>query len=289
MLLALAPLSACGRPPPTSSPTETAEAAAAPRFVDAATGAPLAFDAVIDRLAEARVIYVGERHDHSVDHDVQRRIAEALHRRDGSIAFGFEMFQHPRQAALDAYVAREVDEAQMLDETEWETRWGWDFAMYRPIVSLGPRHRIPLVALNAPQELTRSVARQGIDALDDETRAALPELDLTVEAHREAVMEALAHHPGMSDEVRERFYAAQVVWDETMADRAAAFLARPDAPRRLVVLAGTMHVLRPAVPERAARRGATPYAIALPVDEGELEETVGSGVADVLWVTPPRE
>lgn len=284
-VLALVLTTACGaaRPAP-AAPTE----AEAPRFVDARTGEPVAFEAMVDELARARVIYVGERHDQALDHDVQRRITEALLAREPSIALGFEMFQHPRQAALDAYVAGELDEAQMLEQTEWARRWGFDYAPYRPLVSLGRTHGLPLLALNAPQEVTRAVARGGLEALSETQRAALPDLDLDDAAHRETVLAALRHHPGMDEATLERFYTAQVIWDETMADRAAAYLARPDARDKLVVFAGTMHVRRPAVPERAARRGATPYAIVLPVAARALEAALRAEPppADFLLVVP---
>ncbi|HJL16522.1 MAG TPA: ChaN family lipoprotein [Sandaracinaceae bacterium LLY-WYZ-13_1] len=285
-LTALLALGACGGASPRA--TTPAPAAPTPRLVDAATGEAVSFDAMIDALAGARVVYVGERHDQGVDHDLQRRVAEALLARDPSLALGFEMFQHPRQAALDAYVAGELDEAGMLERTEWETRWGFDFAMYRPLVRLGPERGVPLVGLNAPQELTRAVARGGLEGLDEAQREALPELILDDAAHRETILAALRHHPGMDEETLERFYTAQVIWDETMAERAAAFLARPDTPSRMVVFAGTMHVRRPAIPARAARRGATPHAIVLPLAASELEAALAADPppADFLWVVP---
>jgi hypothetical protein len=69
-----------------------------------------------------------------------------------------------------------------------------------------------------------------------------------------------------------------------MAEAAATALRGPDAPRRLLVVAGELHVRRFAVPERAARRGATPYLIVLPVSEEEADPAVRAGVADLLWV-----
>jgi uncharacterized iron-regulated protein len=74
----------------------------------------------------------------------------------------------------------------------------------------------------------------------------------------------------MDDAMLERFYTAQVVWDETMAEAVAETLTAPGAPRRIVVLAGDMHVREGlGIPDRAARRGATPYRIVLPVAADE--------------------
>ena len=41
----------------------------------------------------------------------------------------------------------------------------------------------------------------------------------------------------------------------------------------MIVFAGVMHVRLPAIPARAARRGAAPYAIVLPVTADELAES----------------
>ncbi len=245
-----------------------------PEIVDVATGRAIGFEALIDRLAEARVVYVGERHDQPADHDVQRRILEALAARRPGLAVGFEMFQTPYQSALDDFVAGRIDEPELLERTEWSRRWGFDFAMYRPLVRLGQDRRLTLVALNAPQETTRTIAREGLEALDEATRAALPELDRSAPAHRARVEAALREHPHMTDAMLERFYTAQLVWDETMA----ASVAAHDGP--MVVFAGAMHVARDAIPARAARRGAAPFAIVLPDDAVPEDAPV-----DYVWLT----
>jgi len=267
-------LAGCGAAAP--APSDATDADAAPRIVEVATGATIEFDALVDRLADARIVYVGERHDRAEDHAMQRRILEALYARDPDLAVGFEMFQRPYQSALDAYVAGELEEAAMLEQTEWDDRWGFDFAMYAPLIRLGRDRGVPLVALNARSEVTRAIAREGLDALEPADREALPELDRGVAAHRARVADALrAHHP-VDDEALERFYTAQLVWDETMAETVAA------RGGRMVVFAGVMHVARDAIPARAARRGAAPFRIVVAADA--LED---APPADFVWVRPP--
>jgi uncharacterized iron-regulated protein len=62
-------------------------------------------------------------------------------------------------------------------------------------------------------------------------------------------------HPGVDAENLERFYAAQVVWDETMAESASRWLAAHAPVRRLLVVAGQAHCQRSAIPNRLERRG----------------------------------
>lgn len=280
LLLALATIG-CATPPPVAPPRA--------HIIALPSGEALSFDELIDRLLESRVVYVGEQHDREADHAAQRAIFEALHARDPSLALGLEMVQRPEQPALDAYVARAIDEPELLERLRWSERWGFDFALYRPMFVLAREHALPIMALNAPSELTRAIAREGLGSLSDEQRADLPELDLENEPHRAMVEEALRGHPSMSDAMLERFYTAQVVWDETMADRVASFLER--SPRRMVVLAGAMHVQAGhGIPARAARRGAGPYAIVLPITANELAAArrARPPIADFLWVIPER-
>lgn len=246
-------------------------------MIATSSGARLSLGELAAALDGVRVVYVGERHDQRADHDAQRAVIAALLARDPSLGIGMEMFQRPYQAPLDAWVAGTIDEAELLRATEWEARWSLDFALYRPILGLARDHRLPVRALNARTELTRAIAREGMDALAPELRAELPEIDADDGAHRAMVMDALSEHPGLEPARRERFYSAQLVWDETMAASVAAALAAPGAPARLVVLAGRMHVQAGlGIPRRAARRGAEPFRVLLPLEEDELE-----GAADL--------
>lgn len=246
------------------------------RIVDA-SGATIDFDTLIDRLAEARVVYVGERHDRAEDHEVQRAILEALHARDPNLAVGFEMFQQPFQTPLEAYRTGEIDLDTMLEQTEWRERWGFDVGLYEPLLRFGQTHQLPLIALNARREVTRTIGREGLEGLSEADRAALPELDRSQAAHRARFDEALRHHPGTDDARMDRFYTAQLVWDETMATQVAETMQSHSG--RMIVFAGAMHVMRDAIPLRAARRGASPFAIVLPATEAPDEGTV-----DFVWM-----
>jgi uncharacterized iron-regulated protein len=52
----------------------------------------------------------------------------------------------------------------------------------------------------------------------------------------------------------DNFYAAQVVWDETMADNAANWVSQRAPMRQLLVMAGSAHCRYAAIPSRIERR-----------------------------------
>lgn len=282
--LAVAGLSAaCGAAPRPTIPPHGPPL----RIVALPSGSELSPEALTLALLEAQAIFVGERHDSEPDHRAQAWLVRALAARDPSLAVGVEMVQRPYQEALDLWSAGAIDDDALLARTEWSERWRLDFELYRPIFVAAREAGARLVALNAPRELTRAIARGGLESLDEATRATLPDLDLGVAAHREMVMAALAGHGadghhgdggGMDPAMLERFYLAQVVWDETMGEGVSRVLGAGDAPHRIVALAGRMHVQAGlGVPRCAARRvPGLRSVVVLPLTDEEARAEVGA-------------
>lgn len=260
------------------------------KLVDARTGESVSLDELYAALRTRKVVYVGERHDRAGDHNAQNAILRQLYRDEPSLAIGMEMFQVPFQGPLDLWSAGEIDETVLRRDTEYDERWGYDFSLYRPMLEFARSHGLAVVALNAPREVSHAVAMTGVEALDPEIAASLPELDLDDDAHRALFDQAFdIEEHGVSEEMVDRFYQAQVVWDETMGSRVAETLARDDGPAKVIVFAGRVHVHGGlGIPNRAARRGAAPYVVVMPVDESELEEQLDKPpeerAADFFWV-----
>ncbi len=265
------------------------------RILDGGTKEMVSEDRLIQALMSARAIYVGEKHPSPHDHSVQLRIVHELHERDPSLAIGMEMVKRPFQPVLDRFLAGQIDEATFLKDVEWDDRWGYPFFLYRPIFRYAIEHKIPIYALNAQDEVTQKVAREGIDALDADERATIPDLDLTNEKHKEAVREAFGGHHGQEESGGhggmsfDNFYAAQVIWDETMAYEVARVLRTDPTPNRIVVLAGSGHVRDGfGIPDRAAKRGATPHKTVLPLllkeDGPTVDEAKAEPGADFVWL-----
>jgi uncharacterized iron-regulated protein len=238
-------------------------------------------------LTEADAICIGESHDNPHHHWVQLMLLEHLAQTKRPLAIGFEMFQKPFQGVLDDYAAGKIDEPALLTRTAWAERWGYDFWMYRPMVELG-RQGLSLLALNAPKEITRKVSREGLDALGPAEKASLPELVLDDGDHRAWFKDATASHGGPAENF-ERFYTAQVIWDETMAETGAKWLAGgPD--RQLVVLAGIGHCMEAGIPRRLKRRGVEKVlSLQAVVDrEGAVGEALAAPENDYIVVLDGR-
>ncbi len=260
-------------------------------IVEAKTGKKLKPHELISRLSTKRVIYVAERHDNALDHAAQYSILREIFRTDPSLAIGLEMFQEPFQESLDEWTDGLLDESALRRDTEYDARWGHDFSLYRPIVEFARTWSIPLIALNAFQEVTRKIADGGLAALSPEERGALPDLDINDTEHRALFEKSFDVEAHGGAENAHRFYQAQVVWDETMAANIATTLRDPEASNRVLVFAGRVHIARGlGIPKRAARRGAQPYVTVMPVDKKELDQEMKQPPdrrsADYFWVTP---
>jgi uncharacterized iron-regulated protein len=242
-----------------------------------------------ERLASSRVICFGEQHDSPQHHSAQDRALKELATRSVSaqrtLAVGFEMFQRPYQAALTGLVSGTLPEAQFLIDSQYAERWGFDFALYRPLLDTAREFRLEALALNAPKELTRKIGRSGLEGLDTAERSSLPELDLENADHKSYFTAAMGDHPLPAGAPKlEDMYAAQVVWDETMAQTAADWLQKAGPSSQLLLVAGAGHCHRTAIPARITRRTQIPVLSVTPVLRSELGTYTDSTRYDWLIV-----
>jgi len=241
---------------------------------------------IIPVLAEKRVVFIGEQHTRYDHHLTQLEIIRRLHALHPQLAIGMEMFQQPFQRYLDEYVAGSIDEHTMLQATEYFRRWRMDYRLYAPILRYAREHGLPLIALNVPNELTHEVAHAGLDGLSDAYRQQLPaDIAPADEAYRQRLKEVFELHPKeQGHENFDHFVEAQLLWDEGMAERAAAYLiAHPD--HHLVVLAGNQHLAWDnTIPQRLQRRTAVTMASILNSWSG----AVAPGLADFLLLPEER-
>lgn len=258
--LALAQSAATG--PVAQPPMSTGIPNAGSRVLDLASLTSM--DALLDRLTDRRVIFVGESHDRYEDHLNQLAIIQGLHARGRPLAIGLEFFQQPFQADIDAYIAGTIPEAEFLRRTQYFDRWRYDYRLYRPILQFAREQRIPVIALNLASELTAKVGDVGIAGLTEAERARIPtEIDRDDPAYRQRVESVFKLHPAEQQHNLEHFLDVQLLWDEGMAERAARVLA-DDPGRTLVVLAGAGHIeYGQGIPNRLLRRQPVPSAILL--------------------------
>lgn len=266
---------------------------------DVEAGERLEADEFFDRLSRARFVVVGESHGTEWHHEVQRRIYDDLVDRNSEVALGLEMIERRFQEAVDEYLASELDEEEMLTAVEWYERWGVDPSYYAPMWRRARQAGQPVVALNARRELVGRVGEVGIDGLDEQQRRALPDIERD-DAYREYLRRIFGAHDTdeSGNEGLERFFEAQLVWDETMAETAWSFVAGRGDRMQMVLLTGRGHMERGfGIPPRLVRRGADPESVVTVVSVSNQRERTGARgeyrrldylrdeeIADFVWI-----
>jgi uncharacterized iron-regulated protein len=258
--------------------------------------------AVLTNLAQAKVVYLGEIHDAVADHQGQLQIIQALfqqnkHQQNGGMAIALEMFQRPYQPLLDQYLAGKITESELQKRSEYDQRWGFPWEYYAPILRFAKAHQLPLIALNVPTEITRKVVKEGLESLTATDRQWIPpesEIRTDNPAYQQMIQTVYEQiHQGRSvSSSFNRFFLAQVLWDETMAQVVTDFLeAQPN--HQVIVLAGDGHVVYGyGIPSRVARRmgGIVQRSVIVNPDEDMKSEGVISarnpqGIADYFWLS----
>lgn len=246
---------------------------------------------VTQQLADARVILVGESHTRLDHHMVQLEILKRLHQqsqatspnKSSGLAIGVEWFQQPSQQTLDAYIAGSLSEAEMLKQTGYYENWRYDYRLYRPILQYARLHNIPVIALNAPKELTHALSKSGFDDLPAELKAQLPtSYDWSDKAYENRLREAFGQHPDYLGKF-EDFLRVQLTWDESMAERATKYLENHPGSR-LLIFAGSGHIAYGSgIPNRIIRRiDVEQYSVLVSEDYQPFSESS----ADYLVLSP---
>ncbi|MGB3691557.1 MAG: ChaN family lipoprotein [Spirulinaceae cyanobacterium] len=248
---------------------------------------------ILTELEQANIIYLGENHDSLEDHQAQLEIIQALYQKNPHLTIALEMFQRPFQGAIDAYLAGEITEEELIERSEYEQRWGFPWEYYAPILRFAKEHNLSVLALNAPTEVTRKVARQGLESLTEEEKTYLPPLaeirtdDAEYRQMLQEIFQMHSHQGHGNSAGFENFFAAQVVWDETMAKTIAEFY-QTNPSQQIIVLAGQGHIVYGyGIPQRVARRikqdSFTQISVLLGITEEEITPENEEAIADYFW------
>lgn len=227
----------------------------------------LSFADTMDKIKNARVIYIGERHTSTADHHLQHLVIEKLFKENKNIAIGMEMFPQDSQAALGNYTSADanLDEKEFLKQSRYFSVWQYDYRYYKPILDFARKNTLPVVGLNIDRAIVSSIFRNGsTDKLTPAQRRRLPAMrDLSLPGYyqRLQTMHGIHRHGGHGNGQLAGFIQAQAVWDEVMAQNIVDYLRR-NPKKQMIVLAGTQHTRKDSgIPPRVKRRLDVPQSV----------------------------
>ena len=222
------------------------------RTVDVSTGANQSFEWLVSRLASTDVVFFGEQHDDPETHRVEFGLLDAIGRSGRPVILSLEMFERDAQSLLNDYLAGRVSEADFLAKSRPWDRYITD---YRPMVELAKAKGWPVVASNIPRPMASAVGRKGLAALDtltpNERTWASKDIQCPDDAYRARFMETMRGHgaggaapaPGdtLPTAVATRFYLAQCIKDETMAESIVEAMKKANNNAIVVHYDGAFH------------------------------------------------
>jgi uncharacterized iron-regulated protein len=219
-------------------------------------------------LKKNRIILVGEHHSNKRHHRAQLSVIQALNDAGLQVAVGLEMFRNDSQPALDRWISGDFEEKRF--EKIFYDNWRYPWPAYRMIFEYARDHKIPMIGLNVPREITRQVSREGFKSLSQEQKGKLAEVSCIVDPeYMNYIRNAFGGHShGQLNFIY--FCEAQLVWDSAMAVYSLDYLKRhPESV--VVILAGTGHAQKGAVPRQIQARSNLPYAVILPEISGRKD------------------
>ena len=143
------------------------------QWLDPASGARLTPGTLFDRLANKSIVLLGEVHDNRAHHHWQYYLLAALHSRNVNMMVGLEMLPRRVQTTLDDWSQGKLDDADFLEQSEWNEVWGYDASLYLPLLHFARLNRLPTIALNIDRQLVSKVGAEGWHSLDASERMGL--------------------------------------------------------------------------------------------------------------------
>lgn len=191
------------------------------RVVDGQTGEVRPWAAMIDELALADVVFVGEQHDDPNTHKLELAILQELAAKGRPVTLAMEMFERDVQDPLLHFGMGHMEEAEFLKASRPWPRYATD---YKPLVDFANSKNLPVIASNVPRPFASEVSKNGFAPLAlktaDEKKWMAADLQCPTgdDEYYRKFLAAMGTHPDAS---ADRFYFAQCLKDETMAESIA--------------------------------------------------------------------
>ncbi|WP_394142277.1 ChaN family lipoprotein [Vibrio chagasii] len=235
-------LTACANQPSENTSQKVVQPETVSTYYDYQFASPqgeaLSLNALPQELLDADVILIGEWHTHSAIHRFQTDFLKARQNADSNIALSMEQFTREHQDTLNQYLNGEIGEQVLISNA---AAWPNYESDYRALVEFAKANDLDVIAANAPKPFVQCIGRKGLpylEQLSSEQRDwVATEVNIGDSPYKEKFMASMHHG---TPEQTEKQFAAQVTWDETMAESIVDYLAtNPD--KQVIHIAGKFH------------------------------------------------
>ncbi|NOH32152.1 ChaN family lipoprotein [Vibrio chagasii] len=235
-------LTACANQPSENTSQKVVQPETVSTYYDYQFASPqgeaLSLNALPQELLDADVILIGEWHTHSAIHRFQADFLKARQNAGSNIALSMEQFTREHQDTLNQYLNGEIGEQVLISKA---AAWPNYESDYRALVEFAKANDLDVIAANAPKPFVQCIGRKGLpylEQLSSEQRDwVATKVNIGDSPYKEKFMASMHHG---TPEQTEKQFAAQVTWDETMAESIVDYLAtNPD--KQVIHVAGKFH------------------------------------------------
>ncbi|MBI3992400.1 MAG: ChaN family lipoprotein [Candidatus Lambdaproteobacteria bacterium] len=267
---------------------------------DLATAQTLPDAALAARLADVRLLFLGEHHNEARSHAFQLALIRALAEAGRRVTVGLEMLPPSADKALDAWRDGKLEETAFLEQSGWYRHWGFPWDVYRPLFLAFRDARLTVRGLNAAPETREAVHLDKLAQLPPDVAAELAGLDAPA-PHTDYLRWALnraGHNVGQArDDPRLAPYRrVQTMWDRLIGLRAARLAEAQEPGGIVVVLVGSGHLayklganLQAARASRVAQLSVVDDVVDAAARDAQGHYAVPLGLGDWVRVYPHDE
>lgn len=196
----------------------------------------------VQHLSGYDVILFGEYHDQTVIHIAEDRFLREMHAIEPNLAVSLEMLERDGADEFDRYMRGDITEEKMRESVRLWPNWDAD---YRPMAHFARENGLAVISSNIPRYLAAHFAKNGtFDGIKDTDKQYLPEKHIiTKNEYFDRFAQTMSAPKGpmkITGETLDRYYGAQCLKDDTMAESIACFLdENPDT--KVIHYQGSFH------------------------------------------------
>jgi uncharacterized iron-regulated protein len=168
------------------------------------------------------ILLAGETHTHMPTHLWQYYLVVEAFNRNPDMVIAMESFPRSVQPVLDKWVAGDFgdDLEQFATESRWSEVWGYDIALYEPILQFARQNSIPIRGMNVDKALIHSIRANGWSGTPEDLREGLSVPEVPVDDYIQYLADLYNMHGYKNNPdapTLQNFILSQQIWDKSFA------------------------------------------------------------------------
>ena len=138
-------------------------------------------EALWAQMAQSQVVMIGDFHALHQSQKAQARILRNMPA-DRKVILAVEFFEAADQEKVDRYLSGKMSEKDFLKAIQWQTKWGFPWEHYRPLLRWAQKHKVAVYGINRSYKKRNAATLKSRDVFAGKKIADL------VTAHPEALV-----------------------------------------------------------------------------------------------------